>query len=33
MIDEILNSMLKSEQIQLNYVINQIHYLSKHSYE
>lgn len=32
MIDEIL-SMLKSEQIQLNYVINQIHYLSKHSYE
>lgn len=32
MIDEIL-SMLKSEQIQLNYIINQIHYLSKHSYK
>lgn len=32
MIDEIL-SMLKSEQIQLNYVINQIHYLSKYSYK
>lgn len=32
MIDEIL-SMLKSEQIQLNYVINQIYYLSKHSYK